>query len=146
MLANQVLESVTHNDLICSILDCKNNNCYFALYEKSNNELVNLIEPQAESLDSAISIIKSYCEDNFNNYSITFVGDGSISFKEILADSFATSNFADSNLNILNSYNLGLLGFKKYNDNNLSLELLPLYLKKPLAQRQLEERTGNKNG
>lgn len=43
----------------------------------------------------------------------------------------------------LNSYDLGLAGLNKFKSIGDSLEeVLPLYLKKPQAQRQLEEKLG----
>ena len=139
-LAYSLKNEVSNNNLICSILDCKNENCYFALYQKNNNELENLIEPQADNLEDALSILKTYCEDNFNNYAITFVGDGSVNFKDKIESSIPYSNFCDSEFNHLNSYSLGLAGLEKYNSGIELDEVLPLYLKKPLAQRQLEEK------
>ena len=49
----------------------------------------------------------------------------------------------------LNSYNLGIWGYEKYmNNENSNKEILPLYLKKPQAQRLLEEKMKgiNNNG
>ncbi len=133
-----------NNELICSLLDCKNNNCYFALYKKSNGILQTLIEPKAETLENALSTLKDYCENNFASSSVMFVGDGSISFanqiKESLADSSIKDLFADENSNSLSSYYLALAGLDRYNSGDNQKEILPLYLKKPLAQRQLEEK------
>lgn len=133
-----------NNELICSLLDCKNNNCYFALYKKSNGILQTLIEPKAETLENALSTLKDYCENNFASSSVMFVGDGSISFanqiKESLADSSIKDLFADEKSNSLNSYYLALAGLDRYNSSDKQKEILPLYLKKPLAQRQLEEK------
>ena len=42
--------------------------------------------------------------------------------------------------NALNSYYVGLAGFNKFRKNKLE-DVLPLYLKKPQAQRQLEEKS-----
>ena len=112
----------------------------FCIISKNNNELENLIEPQADNLEDALSILKTYCEDNFNNYAITFVGDGSVNFKDKIESSIPYSNFCDSEFNHLNSYSLGLAGLEKYNSGIELDEVLPLYLKKPLAQRQLEEK------
>ena len=128
-------------NLVCSILDCKNENCYFALYQKDNN----LIEPQAESLESALSILDSYCQDNFDNFTITFVGDGSVNFKEKILKAFSNAKFANTTDNELNSYSLGLAGILAYNNGSKSENILPLYLKKPLAQRQLEEKEKKDN-
>lgn len=133
-----------NNELICSLLDCKNNNCYFALYKKSKDILQTLIEPKAETLENALSILKNYCENNFDSSSIMFVGDGSISFADQIKESFSDSSvkdlFADEKFNSLNSYYLALAGLDRYNSSDKQKEILPLYLKKPLAQRQLEEK------
>ena len=139
-LAYNIKDNIKENECICSLIDCKNDNCYFALYEKKNAILENLIEPQAESIESCLSILKSYCEDTLNSPSITFVGDGLDVFQNKIKKVFSNANFANSSLNILNSYSLGLAGLDKYQYNTDIKELLPLYLKKPQAQRQLEEK------
>ena len=128
------------NNYICSIVDCKNDNCYFALYEKKNNILETLIEPQAETVDAALAILKRYCEDTLENASITFVGDGSEVYRNKIEAIFFDAKFASQDLNVLNSYHLGLAGLVYYNSGCDLQEVLPLYLKKPQAQRQLEER------
>ena len=119
-LAYNVLENIKDNDVVCSIIDCKNNNCYFALYEKKNETFEILIEPQAESVNSCLAILKSYCEDTLANSS--------------------EAEFFSHEFNILNSISLGIAGFEKSKLGINSEEILPLYLKKPQAQRQLEER------
>ena len=69
--------NIKNDGLICSIIDCKNDNCYFALYERKNNIIENLIEPQAENIKATLSILKSYCEDTLGVENLVFVGDGS---------------------------------------------------------------------
>lgn len=140
-LAYNIKDEIKENEFICSIIDCKNDNCYFALYEKKAGILENLIEPQAESIESCLSILKSYCEDTLENPSIYFVGDGSKIYKEKIQKTFSSGNFAISEYDVLNSYSLGLAGLDKYNNFGTTCEnILPLYLKKPQAQRQLEEK------
>lgn len=139
-LAYNIKNNIEENEIICSIIDCKNDNCYFALYEKSNNILANLIEPQAESVEACLSILKSYCEDTLGNSTITFVGDGSEAFKSKIQDVFSNCTFADLSLNTLNSYSLAFAGLNKYNYNSDIQEVLPLYLKKTQAERQLDEK------
>lgn len=139
------LEALAYNvtndsNLICSILDAKNDNCYFALYEKKDNIIETLIEPQAEDIQSAIAILKSYIEDNYNTFNITFVGDGSKVFQSQIKETFNESEIIDKNLDNLNSYNLGICGLKNYLNGQVNKEILPLYLKKPQAQRLLEEK------
>ena len=142
------LEALAYNtrnvdSYVCSIIDCKNDNCYFALFEMKNGSLETLIEPQAESVDSALAIIKSYIEDTLENPSITFVGDGSEVYNDKIQEAFKNVKFADSKDNILNSYSLALAGLDIFNSGMDIKEVLPLYLKKPQAQRQLEEKMRN---
>ena len=142
-LAYNVKNNLNEKDVVCSIIDCKNDNCYFALFEMKNGSLETLIEPQAESVDSALAIIKSYIEDTLENPSITFVGDGSEVYNDKIQEAFKNVKFADSKDNILNSYSLALAGLDIFNSGMDIKEVLPLYLKKPQAQRQLEEKMRN---
>ena len=139
------LESLAYNlknnlndKYVCSIIDCKNDNCYFALYENQNDTLETLIEPQAESISSALSILNSYCSDTLENQSLCFVGDGSEIYQNEIKKVFFNAKFADTTFNVLNSYSLGLAGLAKSNFFSDIQEVLPLYLKKPQAQRQFE--------
>lgn len=139
------LESLAYNlknnlndKYVCSIIDCKNDNCYFALYENQNDTLETLIEPQAESISSALSILNSYCSDTLENHSLCFVGDGSEIYQNEIKKVFSNAKFADTTFNVLNSYSLGLAGLAKSNFFSDIQEVLPLYLKKPQAQRQFE--------
>ena len=134
--------SIKNNSkIICSIINAKNDNCYFALYEKSkDNTLQTLIEPEAENIDTTLSILNSYNLDTLNNQVISFVGDGSKVYKDKILEVFPNSIIADDKNDILDSYNLGLAGFDKYSSGEELEELLPLYLKKPQAQIQLEKK------
>lgn len=133
------------SNIICSIINAKNDNCYFALYEKNkDNTLETLIEPEAENIDAALSIINSYNLDKLNNQAISFVGDGSKVFKDKILEIFPNSIISDNKNDIIDSYNLGLAGFDKYSSGEEIEELLPLYLKKPQAQIQLEKKDKSK--
>ena len=139
-LAYNTRNVVKNNSYVCSIIDCKNDNCYFALYEKKNGVFENLIEPQAEGIYDTLSILDSYCKDTLVSDVITFVGDASKIYMDKIIDVFPNAKFASDNLNSLNSYSLGVAGLMHYNSNIDIDDVLPLYLKKPQAQRQLEEK------
>ena len=146
-LAYNTRNVVKTNSYVCSIIDCKNDNCYFALYENKKGSFEELIEPQAESIESILSILDSFCKDsidNFENACITFVGDGCKIYKDKINDYFTNALFVDDSLNNLNSYNLGIVGLIHYTSNIGIGDILPLYLKKPQAQRLLEEKEKNK--
>lgn len=139
-LSAKRLDSIKY---VCSIIDCKNDNCYFALYERKRGIFETLIEPHAESIDCALSILNSYCNDTLENNNILFLGDGAVTYKEKIGQTFSNNIFAENDLNTLNSYSLGLAGFHKFSNYGADDDILPLYLKKPQAQRQLEEKMSN---
>ena len=124
-----------YSGTVCSILDCKNSNCYFALYQFNNGFCECIIEPSSDNIDKALEIIQNKTDKNIN---IVFVGDGIYTYMDIIKKCFSNSVFLDEKYNILNSYSLALAGLEHKPYTN-SLDVLPLYLKKPQAQRQLED-------
>ena len=132
--------SIKKEGWIVSILDCQNNNCYFALYELKDSQYIEIIPPTANTIQNALQT----CQQNLSaNKTITFVGDGTVSFKEQIQQKFEKDIiFASPEANSLNSYYVGLAGLNKFKQNHLE-DVLPLYLKKPQAQQQLEEKSKN---
>ena len=118
ILAYQIKEP----SIVCSAIDCKNDNCYFALYEFKNNEYTVLEAPSAKTKQEVSDLLNTKYHDN----SINFVGDA----------------FSDkSSGNYLCVENMNLAAIKKFNKNNFcGEEILPLYLKKSQAERKLEEK------
>lgn len=131
--------NIQNDGIICSTINCKNNNCYFALYELNSGNYNVLIEPCAKSVNDVLDLLNS----QYYNKCISFVGDGIPSEKlhsiyNNNADSEVTKNIISSYLNV---ENLGTAGYKKFiNNKKIGEEILPLYLKKPQAQIQLEEK------
>ena len=134
--------NIKDDGIICSTIDCKNDNCYFALYQLNNGVYSVLEEPCAKSVNDVLSLLKS----DYNNTNIYFVGDGisSAQLCNFCIDKFNAdkSNFESSKegfCSYLNIENLGIAGFTKFiNTNKIGENILPLYLKKPQAQIQLE--------
>ena len=134
--------NIKENGLICSLIDCKNNNCYFALYRHENDNYTELVSPTANNIDDALEMLGSFPNNIF------FVGDGAVSYKDKILSKSSAYKIANGNNNVLNSYSLGLAGLHKFStfkDINESTDILPLYLKKPQAQVQLEEKLKNIN-
>ena len=118
VLAYQIKE----NGLVCSTIDCKNDNCYFALYEFKNGSYIEVESPCAKSKQEVLNLLN----EKYADKKMIFVGNG---IPEKSSDFY------------LDIYNLGIAGFKKFiENNNKGEEILPLYLKKPQAQRQLEQK------
>lgn len=137
------LETLAYNyncdGLICSIIDAKNENCYFALYDLKNKNYNTLIEPNASSISSMIKDLQKYKEKT-----ITFIGDGALEYRNLIEQNINLSNFVNQDLNSINTANLAIAGYKKL-INNTTNSLSPMYLKKPQAQRQLEEKENLNN-
>ena len=129
------LESLVYNvkqdGIICSLIDAKNNNVYFGLFELKNNEYIQLGDLDFKTIDETIEILKSYSSP------ITFVGDGAIAHRNILETNFGNCLFVDKNN--LSSYSLGIAGLSKYK-KGIETSLMPLYLRKSQAERALEEK------
>ena len=119
--------NIKNDGIICSTINCKNDNCYFALYELISGNYNVLEEPCAKTVQEVLELINL----KYPNKSIEFVGNG--------IPSESTNCY-------LNVENLGIAGFKKFIfRNKVGENILPLYLKKPQAQRQLEEKLKNAN-
>ena len=127
------LEALAYNintdGIICSLIDAKNNNVYFGVFEKKNNIVTQLEEFSFKTIDEIIPILQKYNK-------IIFVGDGSTQYKEFLHSNFNTSTFSVKN--DLSSFSLGLAGLSAYN-KNINSDLMPLYLRKSQAERALEK-------
>lgn len=138
--------SVKKEGFIVSIIDCKNDNCYFALYELRNSNYVEIIAPTTDTIVNALNLCNHYLSDNttdnLKNTSITFIGDGAEIYKDFIYQKFKKCILETSENNLLNSYCVGLAGLDKWKENKFE-DVLPLYLKKPQAQRQLEEKLKN---
>ena len=75
---------VNKNGFILSLIDCKNDNCYFALYEKRNQNYYEIVPPSADTINDALNLCnKKLSHEN----SIYFVGDFEI-YKDIIKDIF----------------------------------------------------------
>lgn len=131
--------SVKKEGFIVSILDCKNDNCYFSLYKLIDSQYIEIIPPTADTITNALKICR---QNHLVNTPITFVGDGSEIYQDLICHEFGNCLFATPENNLLNSYYLGLAGLNKWKKNKLD-DVLPLYLKKPQAQRNLEETSKN---
>lgn len=126
--------NVNTNGLVCSLIDAKNNNVYFGLFDRKDNNYFQIGNLEFKTIDEAISLLKSF------NKNLAFVGDGSVSYKNILSDNFPNCTFCDKN--DLSSVSLGIAGYNSFKENK-QYDIMPLYLRKSQAERALEEKGGN---
>lgn len=108
------------NNNICSLIDAKNNQVYSAVFDKNYNKISNFLADD-------INIIL----ENFKNFTpLTFVGDASCLFQELLQQSELFDN-------AIHSFNIGICGYKKFLNNDIQNadSVLPMYLRKSQAER-----------
>lgn len=158
--------------VICSLIDAKNENVYYGLFDENYNKIEEL---STCSIDELIDKLKRLDKP------IAFVGDGALAYKEKLEQHLCKSlnnfseinlennletssnnsnNSKDSNLsayffegekNLASSISIAKFAYNKYvNFENSTVEvqyfnssLSPMYLRKSQAERSLEERKDN---
>ena len=130
------LEALAYNTnqegLICTLIDAKNDNVYFGLFEVKNGEYSQIGNFEFKTIEEIISLLQPYASKG-----ITFVGDGAIVHKDYISTNFDNYTFCDNNN--LSSYSLGLAGYNVYK-KGIDTSLMPLYLRKSQAERALEEK------
>ncbi len=134
--------NVKNNGYICSLIDAKNDNVYYSLFENANGKYVQIGEYLSDNINYITNILKN-C-----NKPISFVGNGSIVYKDVLKSVLKeNANFTcDMHSNDLNAINIGTAAFNIFkNDEVCNYPLSALYLKKSSAEIILEEKNANKN-
>lgn len=132
------LESLAYNvstdGLIATLIDAKHDNVYFALYELNNGTYTQVIDPISDTISNVMQALQTYSAP------ITFVGDGSVVHKELLAEQLTNCNFASDKQNIQTSISIAKAAFDKrsVSDYQPSYTLSPIYLKKSQAEINLE--------
>ena len=94
------LEGLAYNlgssGLICSLIDAKNNNVYYGLFEFENNELKNTFILSSDNIENVITYIDTL-QTNYS--SISFIGDGAYLYKNLivskLSNKFNNITFAE---------------------------------------------------
>ena len=117
----------THSGIICSLIDCRNNNTYCGLYN-SNHILQE--EYLAEYIDDTISILSKYDD-------ILFIGTGAVLHKELLKEKLQDKKIFFSEKNVQSAFSLGKCGYTKYiaGIKQSADSVNPMYLRKSQAER-----------
>lgn len=145
------LESLAYNvtdaSYVASLLDCKNNNVYGAMFSKLKNDYVQLEDNIADSVETTLDTFINKI-DKIQSPDVTFVGDGSVLYKDLIEQKFTQNkNLANCKLsfssnNVQSAISLAKCAYYKllqgqYGDSNT---LLPLYLRKSQAERSKFEK------
>lgn len=129
------LETLAYNvktdGMICSLIDAKNNNVYVGVFENIDGKYILRRNFSTENINDLLLEFKD------SEYTITFVGDGAIHYKETILSALPNKSiFVDSN--DLSACNLALAGLSHFNNEDIP-DVMPLYLRKPQAERMLEK-------
>lgn len=113
---------------ICSLIDANNNQVYCAIFDKNYNLISEYL---ADDISNIISILGNYND-------ITFVGTGSINYKDTLIANYPNAKFSTNNNQ--HSSNVGKCAFEKYKTGYTENAdtVLPMYLRKSQAERMKE--------
>lgn len=122
------------NKNIASIIDAKNHQAYAGIF--SPNHLL-LEDYMADDIPTIVSRLSKYTP-------LTFVGNGSIIYKELLQSEFPQANF--SGCFVQSAYALGKCAYSKWKAGQTLTPdtLLPLYLRKSQAER-MKQNNGTAN-
>ena len=139
------LEGLAYNlgssGLICSLIDAKNNNVYYGLFEFENNELKNTFILSSDNIENVITYIDTL-QTNYS--SISFIGDGAYLYKNLivskLSNKFNNITFAEDTKNLANSISIAKAAYNKYNHGEFgdSNSLVPTYLRACQAERSIK--------
>jgi tRNA threonylcarbamoyladenosine biosynthesis protein TsaB len=135
------LDSLAYNmcytqGIICPILDALRGNVYTALYTFNESKLVAISDYMVISVEELVPLLTKH------NSPICFIGDGLVKHGALLKESLPKASFAPTHLNLARASSLGELGIKLLSsgkEDNI-YDSAPMYLRKPQAEREYEEK------
>ncbi len=137
------LEGLAYNiaplngNLVCSIIDAKNDNVYAGLFEYDENHYTLINKYMSDNINNVLDIIKKYSSNK-----IVFVGSGSKLFANLIKSNFNNCTLATDEENNSSAKSIAKAAiYKHFNCNSKEeLSLSPLYLKKSSAEIELEKK------
>lgn len=139
------LESMAYNMLdseciVCAVMDARCSQVYNALFQISNGKVERLVEDRALSLADLKLDLQKYSEK------VLLVGDGAEITFNYLENSLRNVFLASVNNRIQKASSITCVAFEKIRNNETmtASELMPIYLRLPQAQRELNKRLGVK--
>ncbi len=144
-VAVSTLESMAYNllgsdCLVCAVMDARCSQVYNALFRVTGDRVERLCEDRALALTDLAPELGKYSEN------IQLVGDGAqISF-DFLQNSLSGVTLAPMNKRTQTASSVALAAFERLKEHKTltAAELMPVYLRLPQAQRELNLRLGAK--
>ena len=139
------LESMAYNMLdndciVCSVMDARCSQVYNSLFRVKDGKVTRLIE------DRALSLIDLKLDLQKYNEKIILVGDGAEITFNYFENSLQNVFLASVNNRVQKASSIACVAFKKINNGETlnASELMPVYLRLPQAQRELNKKLGVK--
>lgn len=126
--------NIQKNGLIASLIDAKNDNVYYSLFSFDGDKYSQIGDYSADTIQNILDTLSIYDDP------ILFVGDGAIAHKSKILSTIKNPNFASESENLQTSISIGKSAYTKFKlglsgDSN---SILPIYLRKSQAERQLD--------
>ena len=133
------LEGLAHNLPFCEhtivpIMDARRNQVYTGAYMWDGDELREIGENEAMSIEECVESCGNFLET-------VFLGDGVHVYKEFIKEKLGDKAFfAPASCNMQKASSIAALAIKKSEQSESYYGLIPEYLRKPQAQREREEK------
>ncbi len=122
--------------IVAPILDARRAQVYNGVYEWKDGVCMEITEPRALSIEECVEDLKRY------NRKIVFLGDGvPVHYEYIIESMGDMAIFASASCNDQRASSLAVAGMVRIEEQKSSREVAPFYLRKPQAERELEERS-----
>lgn len=129
------------NGIICPLMDARRSQVYTAAYHMEDGRLVNIIEQKATGITDILSGLSAYGQE------VLFLGDGADVYRDIIIKEAVTGfSFAPAHISKQNAASVAMLGIIYYSEGRYesAARHRPVYLRKPQAEREREERMQGK--
>lgn len=136
------LEAMAYNLFMCEgiispIMDARRSQVYNGVYEWKNGKLATLKEPRAISIEECMKDVRGY------DGKVIFLGDGVPVHREYIKSALGEKAvFAPASCNAQRASSLACIAMERTQEKKSCYEVKPFYLRKPQAERELEERGG----
>lgn len=118
---------VGNGNVICSMIDARNNQVYCGIYDNKINKLE---EYMADDIENVLSALNKYDD-------IVFVGDGAVLHEAMIREKMVDKKIVFSSNNKQNAESLGIIAYKKIKNGEFTDpdSVVPVYLRKSQAER-----------
>lgn len=144
-VAVSTLESMAYNvctcpGVVCAVMDARCSQVYNAMFRVSDNKITRLCDDRALALGDLQAELEKLGEP------VTLIGDGAEISYEFLRKSLSNVTLAPANIRNQTASSVALAAFEhiKKGDTLTDEQLMPVYLRLPQAQRELNKRMGLK--